>query len=119
MIVCCAGRHNARSATTTEPGQRRRGRRKRKGGEGRAEDDTKPAASSYFSKSRFKSALGAVNLHNNRAGRRVSAVRQSQLRFDLCDLGTGSATSHGLEVTTPPYSGVADSNLDPDTDYHD
>lgn len=66
--MTCTGRYNSRSATAKESGRRLRGRRKSKG----SEDDTKPPVSPYFTKNRFRSALVAVNLHNNRAGRRVS-----------------------------------------------
>ncbi|XP_023711811.1 protein Wnt-11b-2 [Cryptotermes secundus] len=95
-------RYNSRSTTERESGRHRGGRRKRKGGE----DDMKPPLSPFFTKNRFRSALAAVNLHNNRAGRR--AVESSLVTQCKCHGVSGSCNIKTCWRALPTLSEIGE-----------
>ncbi|KAJ9601226.1 hypothetical protein L9F63_000621 [Diploptera punctata] len=78
---------NGIGSSTTETLLKRRGKRKRKRGDGSGEVFTTPP---QINKGRFKTALAAVNLHNNRAGRR--AVESSLTPQCKCHGVSGSCS---------------------------
>ncbi|XP_069668822.1 protein Wnt-11b-2-like [Periplaneta americana] len=75
------------TTTTTESGIRRRGRGKRKRG-GEETEEVMSLTSPYYNRNHLKTSLAAVNIHNNRAGRR--AVESSLVTQCKCHGVSGS-----------------------------